>query len=99
MFGFEIFISLTCEFYGIRAHFNQDKSTETRFVSGRTGRLFVDWDKTSLVPAPPSVLGEPKSILFRNSSRRDKSEHFTQSPVALQVKCEVNMKTKESVDH
>lgn len=77
----------------------KDKSTETRFVSGRTGRLFVDWDKPSLVPAPASVLGEHKSILFRNSSRRDESEHFTQSPVALQVKWEVNVKTKEPVDH
>lgn len=77
----------------------KNKGTETRLVSGRTGRLFVDWDKSSLVPAPASMLGEHKSILFRNSSRRDESEQFTQSPVALQVKWEVNVKTKEPVDH
>ena len=78
---------------------NQNEDIDTRFVSGTIGKLFIYWDKSSQVPAHPWEIGEDNSILYKNSPYRDRSEHFTENPIALQAKCKVNIKTKEPVDH
>lgn len=81
-------------FYGLLLKKNQ--GTETRFASGMIGGLLIYWNKPSLVSTLPLVLGEDNFILTPDSSSRDGSEHFTESPVVLQVKGKVNMKFRHS---
>lgn len=70
----------------------KNQGTETRFASGMIRGLLIYWNKPSLVSTLPLVLGEDNFILTPDSSSRDRSEHFTESPVVLQVKGKVNMK-------
>lgn len=76
---------------------NKNQGIEIRFASGMIGRLLIYWNKPSMVSVLPLVLGEDNFILTSDSSSRNGSEHFTESPIVLQVKGKVNMKFRQSV--